>query len=204
MYIHFFSIWHLERFSDAIKPQPRNYMKTKLSLIGLLAIFASSPLALAQTPTSEGYTQRLFYIDVHPGKNGEWRDLIEETTMKVAQLRANSGEILSWTLMQSVYPSGEEARSDYLISVISSGSPREYKKSYVASLEPAGSSMSAYEWSERNVDCSIRVASELWQVQIYNGSAQVGNYISLKPDESARLGHNRRNHPDLEPPCPRK
>lgn len=154
-------------------------MKIKISLLTLAALLTLSPLLRAQDSDSEVYTQRLFYVDVHPGKGSEWRDLVRETSMKIAQARADSGEILSWTLLRSVYPGGQEARSDYLISVISAGLPREYEHSMAESLEMVGADMSDYELFDRRRDLSTLVGSELWQPHIYNGGAKVGNYISL-------------------------
>lgn len=134
-----------------------------------------------QQPPRPVYTQSLTYLKAAPGKGNDWLKLTREETMKVAQVRADAGEIVSWTLLRSVFPAGEEARADFVISVLSEGPPRRSTgdTGLEADLKKAGLKLSANEyWAKRNGVVS-RVASELWQIRERVGAPQKGHYLYL-------------------------
>ena len=99
--------------------------------------------------------------------------------MKVAQKQADSGEIISWTLLRSVYPAGEEARADYLISEISEGNPRSSERRFTENMELAGVEISVGEFFGKLNETSTLVARELWRPRIYDGAAEKGNYLTI-------------------------
>lgn len=152
-------------------------MKIKLLLLALAAV--SSLTSHAATPAAEVRTQQMTYIKVHAGKSDEWLQMVRDTSMKIAQKNADAGEILSWTLLKSVYPIGQEARADYLISEITAGSPHSHLRTLAENLKQAGVAVTADELLKKRSATSDLVAQELWQPQVYNGGAQKGNFLVI-------------------------
>jgi hypothetical protein len=101
--------------------------------------------------------------------------------MRVAQVRANAGEILSWSLLRSVFPAGTEARADYVISVITQGPPPapQGNAGLEANLKKAGINVTTADyWAKRNA-VSARVAAELWRLRERVAAPQKGHYLYL-------------------------
>jgi hypothetical protein len=98
--------------------------------------------------------------------------------MKSAQVRADTGQIISWTLLSSQYPAGAEARADYMISEITAGNPKSSPPgSREKNWKAAGITMPWEEFSAKRDEYSQLVASELWRPRVYNGSAQKDGYL---------------------------
>jgi len=154
-------------------------MYKKILFFTLAATLTMGLQVQAQQYADDVYTQRLSYIKTVPGKGQEWRQLVRDVSMKVAQVQADSGEIVSWTLLRSVYPAGQEARADFMISVITKGDPRSRVRSRAENRELAGVKMTTSEYNEKRNALSTLVAAELWRPRIYNGAAENGNYLSL-------------------------
>lgn len=135
----------------------------------------------AQQPAAPVYTQSLTYLKAAPGKGNDWLKMTREETMKTAQVRADAGEILSWTLLRSVYPAGEEARADYIISILTEGPPRAPKGDggLEADLKKAGLKMTTSEYWAKRTGVVTRVASELWRIRERVAAPQKGHYIQL-------------------------
>jgi hypothetical protein len=151
-------------------------LRFALPVIGLLA----APVQ-AQQPTPAVYTQTLSYVKVIPGKAAEYEQLVSETSRKVAQVRANSGEIISWTLLRAVMPAGQEARADYIISTMSEGAPPAptTRAAFEESLKKAGSTVNAAEYYEKRRAISNLVATEMWRPQLRVGAPEKGHYVML-------------------------
>lgn len=135
----------------------------------------------AQRPAAPVYTQSLTYLKTAPGQGNAWLKMTREETVKTAQVRADAGEILSWTLLRSVYPAGEEARADYIISVLTEGPPSAPRGEggLESDLKRAGLKMTSSEyWAKRN-GIVTRVASELWRIRERVAAPQKGHYIQL-------------------------
>ena len=150
-----------------------------MSLLTLAFALTIGSQIQAQDNSADVFNQRLTYIKIAPGKTQEWRQFLRDSSMKVAQMQADSGEIISWTLLRSVYPAGQEARSDFLISTISAGNPKSRARSRTEGRELAGVKMTTSEVNEKRNELSTLVAAELWRPRIYNGAAEIGNYLSL-------------------------
>ena len=160
-------------------------MKASLLRFALPAfcIFAAqlSGQTAAQQPAGPTYTQTLTYLKIAPGKTDAYLKMTREEALKTAQVRVDAGEILSWTLLRSVYPAGEEARADYVISTLSEGPPRAPRgdAGLEADLKKAGLKLTAAEyWAKRNGVVS-RVASELWRIRERVGAPLKGQYMHL-------------------------
>ena len=152
-------------------------MKNKLLLLTLAAV--SSLTSHAATAPAEVFTQQMTYIKTQVGKSDDWLQIVRDTSMKIAQKRADAGELISWTLLRSVYPAGEDARADYIISEISAGSPHSALRTLDENLKQAGIGMTADELLKKRNATSALVAQELWQPQIYNGGAKKGNFLVI-------------------------
>ena len=164
------------------QPQMLTSMNAIKSLghLAALAVAMVSPLE-AQQPAAPDYYQVLHYIKVPAPNRTEFNQLIKEVSIKTAETRVNSGEIISWTLLQSVMPAGSEARSDYLMSTM-------YAKLPPAPLDHSGNSalfkkaaiaMSYDEYLAKRDKVSSLVAMEMWKPMRYVGAPQKGHYLFI-------------------------
>jgi hypothetical protein len=155
-------------------------MKANMLRFALSAFCVFAAQLPAQQPTQQpegpSYYQTSTYIKVAPGKSTEWLELVRNTSMKVAQMRADAGEITVWTLLRSVMPSGQEARADYAIHEVTVGAPRE-PSSMTTALQKAGVTMSSAELSSKRNSLSTLVAVELWRPRVRLGAAKKGHYL---------------------------
>ena len=151
-------------------------LRFALPVLGLLT--ASLSAQQPATPAPD-YHQMITVIRVTPGKSAEFVKFIGETSKKVAQLRANSGEIVSWSLLRAVYPSGKEAAGDYVITTLYKGVPPEPKSG--SALDPvykqAGVTMTSAEANVIRNSLSSAVTTEIWRVRQRVGAAAKGHYV---------------------------
>lgn len=168
----------LSYISTPVRDYPMN---KKLLLIALTAALALGSQIQAQSAAAPApvTTQRVTLIKVKPGQNQAWLKLMREVSMKTAQVRADAGEIISWTVLSCQYPAGEEARSDYMISEIFAGNPKSGGMSMADQLKAAGITMTQEEINAKRRELSHVVAMELWRPRIYNGSANKGDYLTV-------------------------
>jgi hypothetical protein len=171
-------------------------MTKKLLLIAIAAALSFGSQIQAQTTAAAApvTTQKVWFVKVNQGKNQEWLKLLREVSMKTAQVRADAGEIISWTVLRSEYPAGEEARADYMISEISAGNPKSGGMSTADQYKKAGITMTVEEVSAKRNELSHLVASELWRPRIYNGSAHKGDYLTV----NYMKVHDEKSYADLE------
>jgi hypothetical protein len=132
----------------------------------------------AQTDNAPVYYQSLTHVKVSPGKGEEYLNLIRETGMKVAQVRANAGEIVSWTVLRPVFPAGQDARADYIYSEITEGMPRQ-PSSIAEAFKRANITLPASEFVARRSSLSSLVATELFRVRVRVGAVQKGHYLFI-------------------------
>ena len=155
-------------------------MKAHLLRFALPAFCLIAAQLSGQQPAPQNsetaFYQSSTYIKVAPGKSNEWLQLVRDTSMKVAQMRADAGEITVWTLLRSVMPAGQEARADYAIHEVSVGAPRE-PSSLATALQKAGVTMSSAEVNAKRNSLSTLVAIELWRPRVRLGAGQKGHYV---------------------------
>ncbi len=146
---------------------------------------AAASMTAAQLPGQQSatpvYTQTLNYVKVTPGKATEYVQFVRDTTMKTAQVRADAGEILSWTLLRSVYPAGQEARADYLISVIYEGPARtpQTREQMESALKKVGVTMKIDDFYAKRTSLITLVASEMWRPQVRVAAPKKGHFLHL-------------------------
>lgn len=158
----------------------RSLLRLALPAFCLLAAHLPGQPATKQ-PAGPVITQHITYLKTAPGKGGAWLKMTREETMKAAQVRADAGEILSWTLLRSVYPVGEEARADYMISVLTEGPPRRPggDAALEASLKQAGLRLTTNEYWSKREGIVTRVGAELWRIRERVAAPQKGHYLHL-------------------------
>ena len=151
-------------------------MRSTLFLALASAVLTTS--AANAQPQSNLY-QTLICVKVTPGKTAEFRRFINDATKPAMQVRADAGELLSWTLLRSVMPAGAEARCDYSFSTFFEGVPPEPAApgELAKTLEKAGVKMSAAAYIAKRDEVSRLVAYELWRPRIRLGTAAKGNYV---------------------------
>lgn len=151
-------------------------MPTK-RILAMSAVLACIPLAAQQTPESHVVAN---CVKVVRGKSAEYAAFTRATMMKMAQQRANAGEIASWSLLRTVFPAGEESRCDYTITTVYNGkpgAPRE-REDTAKALKAAGVAMSADEFYAKRDALSRLVATEVWRTHLRTGRIEKGNYIA--------------------------
>lgn len=138
------------------------------------------PAAPAAAP-APAYYQTMTIVKTLPGKGGDWVKLVRDTTMKVAQMRADSGEIVSWTLLRAVMPAGQEARADYIISTIYEGVPPAPLggTAMAEAWKKAGVTMTTDQASVIRNSSSSLVSSEMWRLNSRLGAPAKGHYLMI-------------------------
>src|SRR5438105_319240 len=128
-------------------------MKTPLLVVAFAAVaMMAQPLPAQQpAPMAPAYYQVTNMIKVAPGKSAEFTKFISESSAKMARTRADDGEILTWMLLRSVFPAGQEARCDYMITTIYNGPPPAPRTAEQTekTLKKAGVAMTVNEYHAR-------------------------------------------------------
>lgn len=138
----------------------------RLTYLASALIFAAAPAVRAQAgpPGHDGVT----CLKVLPGKAAEFSQFVNDIVKKAVQAEADHGAIEAWTLLRTVFPSGEEARCDYIAISAYSGIP------------PAS------QGTERLADLLAKqgqlariVSSEMWRTVVLVGTLQKGDYLYM-------------------------
>jgi hypothetical protein len=156
-------------------------MKAPLLRFALLVVALMMTTLHGQQPAAAIYTQTLTYVKVTPGKGSDYEALLSQTSAKIAQIRANAGEIVSCTLLRAVIPAGKEARADYIISSIAEGAPLAPASptETEARLKKSGASLSYKEYIEKRDALSALVAVEMWQPHARVAGPKKGHYLFI-------------------------
>jgi len=151
-------------------------MKSRVSLLSAATVMAVS--LCAQQQPSPLY-QTVNCVKLQPGKTSvELRQFVDEAAIPMQQVRANAGEILTWSLLRSVIPAGDEARCDYVMSTIAENPPRvQSPEDLSTQLERAHIKMTGPDFIARRNSLTRLVATELWRPLIRVGQPQKGNFV---------------------------
>jgi len=152
----------------------------KTLLLSLPAVILAGQLT---AQTSAPVFQTMTCVKAQPGKFTDYRDFVTSTGPKLARVAIDAGSYTTWTLLQSLRPSGEEARCDFVISTLSEGAPPEPRNAGGQGLEQAlakaGVKMSAADYLGKRDATSRLVSQEIWSMRIRVGTPQKGNYVFL-------------------------
>ena len=153
-------------------------MLRKLSLTLPAIIFGGQLIAQQPAPVFQTMT----CVKAQPGKFTEYRNFVSDTGPKLAHVALDRGSYSTWTLLQSVRPAGDEARCDFVISMLAENAPPEpanNPKVLEESLAKAGIKMSAVDYLGKRDATSRLVSQEIWLMRIRTGTPQKGNYLFL-------------------------
>ena len=153
-------------------------MKTTMLLITASTVLNTAGL---HAQTQPAYYQTVACVKVTPGKSADFRQFVNDTSKKMAETRAKTGEIVSWSLLRSVMPAGAEARCDYMISTNYEGAPPKPSSAEdtARTLEKAGVKMTAAQYYAKRESLSRLVAMEMWRPRVRVGHPEKGNYVLL-------------------------
>ena len=157
-------------------------MKVIKCLVALVVLVSAQlPPLQSQQPPAPNYHQVLHYIKVPQAGRVEFEQLMKDTSLKAAETRVKAGEIVSWTLLRSVMPSGTEARGDYLVSILYDGVPTEPldRAGNEALMKKAGVAMTGAAFYEKRDRLSALVCSELWRPLSRVGAPEKGHYLFI-------------------------
>jgi len=174
---------------------------SRLILTGTVAalVLTGSSLALAQQ-TAPYYT-RANCVKVRDGKGGEYAAYLRDVTAKLAKYRVDNGMVAGFTVSQAVFPAGQAAMCDYLISYGSNGFPQEppTPEQTDADYKKAGINMTRQERTAKLNELTYLVKTELWRrVDSAGGTVAKGNYyrvnyFNVKPAMGADWVANQSN-----------
>ena len=152
-------------------------MRTGLLALGSAIVLAGG-LGAQQKPV---WFQTINCVKVLPGKSAEYTEFVDTATKKLMQQAVDEGRIVSWSLLRSVIPAGEEARCDYMTVTLYENAPAEplRREALENALRKAGVPMTAGEYIAKRASVSRLVATEMWQPQIRVGQPAKGNYLFL-------------------------
>lgn len=155
-----------------MKPNPL------LRIAALACCFLTAALP-AQQPATPVYSQTLYYVKITPGKEAEFIAFVNDTFRKIAQVQADAGEIVSWTFLRAVSPAGQEARADYVFSIITEGAPIEpmSPNAFAAAMGKAGITMSIPEFVEKRTALGTLVSTEMCRIRARAGAPKKGHYL---------------------------
>jgi hypothetical protein len=152
-------------------------MKVRLPILFVAALLAAT-LHAQQTPPPP--YQAVICLKVQPGKtSSDYRQFVNEASIKLQQMRASAGEIVSWSLLRSVMPAGEDARCDFIQSTLTEAPPNLDLSTgdLAAALEKARVTMTPSEFVARRNSLVRLISSELWRPVIRVGQPQKGNFV---------------------------
>jgi hypothetical protein len=92
--------------------------------IGKLTILSVGVLAAPLLAQQNDVFQNVICMKIQAGKAVEYRSFVESTTKKAMQAGIDAGHYMSWSLLRGVYPTGTEARCDYLSVISFDGPPK--------------------------------------------------------------------------------
>src|SRR5579859_5560489 len=87
-----------------------------------IALTLFSAVALQAQQGALGYN-RVSCLKVQPGKQAEFTQFESDVAKKLEQAEVDEGDFTSWQLWRVVFPTGEEARCDYIAVISYPGPP---------------------------------------------------------------------------------
>jgi hypothetical protein len=147
-----------------------------------LRFFASALLAgavWAQPAAQPAFYNTAICTKTPPGADAAQRSRYFSDLGKLMKSRVEAGEAVSWSLMRSVIPAGEDARCDYVSLTTYQGTPGKpaTREDLIKGIERSGLKISPDEYYTRRAGVSKLVSIEMWRPLISIGQAAKGNYL---------------------------
>lgn len=144
-------------------------------------------LALAWSSVAWGKAQetpqssRDYCVKVRDGKGAEYAAYLRDVTVKLAQVRVDSGVYSAFVLTQAVAPAGRSARCVYHLVYRSLGFPPEQPspEQTEADMKKAGITTSRAAMLAKRDELSIRVSADIWRGRAMTGRTGKGGYARL-------------------------
>jgi hypothetical protein len=119
-------------------------------------------------------------VKVQPGKLAEFTNFQHEVVKKIVQVEADENELTSWFLSRVVFPSGEEARCDYMVFTSYGGIPPTPEPDWFTGvLQRAGIHMTVGAYRLKAAEVERTISTEMFRQFIMLGTVQKGDYIYL-------------------------
>jgi hypothetical protein len=153
--------------------------------VAMAGLFSAS--LLAQTAPT-GY-HSVACIKVKPENANEFSRWAAADVHKFTQARVDLGAISTWYLLRSVIPQGTSADCDYLVVSMYPGVPPKPldMADIDAALKKAGLTMSAQEYIDKRNALATLVSNDLFQNQVFVGTAKKGNYFVVNYIKTASM-----------------
>ncbi|MBL8294764.1 MAG: hypothetical protein JNN08_23160 [Bryobacterales bacterium] len=129
--------------------------------------------------TQPAIFQTVSCVKVERGKQREFREHVTGPMKKLAQMRMNAGTLLSWSLLRTVVPAGEEAPCDYSIIYTAQGSPYQIpgREQTEKDLKAAGVNMSVDQYYEAQYRLAKLASRIIWQNHHRVGTIEKGSHL---------------------------
>lgn len=144
-------------------------------LLAFLAILFAEPLSSQDEPVFV----RVYYIDALPDKSSEYLELVLDEGVKIAQARADAGQIAAWYFMAARVPSGERANADFLAVYVMQDGFDSPSVTLADAIEKAGLKMSADEYREKRGSLTDLLYNDIWRNVAQVSESEVGNFILI-------------------------
>lgn len=125
--------------------------------------------------------QTVSCVKVERGKQREFREHVTGPMKKLAQMRIDKGTLLSWSLLRTVVPAGDEAPCDYSIVYTAQGSPYQIpgREQTEKDLKAAGVTMSVDQYYQGQYQLAKLASRIIWQNHHRVGTIEKGNHLYL-------------------------
>ena len=125
--------------------------------------------------------QTVSCVKVERGKQREFREHVTGPMKKLAQMRMNAGTLLSWSLLRTVVPAGDEAPCDYSIVYTAEGSPYQIpgREQTEKDLKAAGVNMTVDQYYQAQYQHGRLASRIIWQNHHRVGTIEKGSHLYL-------------------------
>lgn len=150
---------------------------SRLLLCAAVAVALATTL-VAQRPATGYHT--VACLKVKPESSADFQKFLTDVSHKIAQGRADNGEITQWYLLRAVLPQGSSAECDYLFVTMFSGAPHLVSpENLAAAIKKAGLSISPQDYMNRRNALSTIVSVAVFQNLSFVGTPKKGDYFRV-------------------------
>lgn len=151
----------------------------RLTYFALALTFPAAPVLNAQAgPLGHDIVTCL---KVQPGKATDFKQFENDIVKKVITAETDQGDMAAWFLLRTVFPTGEEARCDYIaVSAHSDIPPTPQGPEHLADLlRKAQTGLSPEAYLAKAAQVARIVSTEMWRTVVLVGEVQKGDYLYM-------------------------